>query len=87
MTPVQRVAADLTRSEAGGWSGYGSPEHGDYVRPRPAGNAHIVRRTYPTLSGSSVIVETVCGKDWTNLHLAPAPEDPDRPCARCWELM
>lgn len=73
-----------TRSEAGGWSGEGRPEHGDYVRPKPSGNAHIVSLAYEP---PSVHVNMMCGKQWTVHMLVPAPEDPERPCAACWEAM
>lgn len=62
------------------------PEHGDYVRPRPQGNAHIVMTVSP-YNKRHARVEFACGQAWSTEVCIPAPEDPDRPCHACWEAM
>ena len=73
-----------SRSEAGGWSGHGFPEHGDFVRPRPNGNTHITERVMP-YSKRHARVELACGQAWSTTVLDPSDGDLPRQCQRCWD--
>lgn len=74
--------ADPSRSEAGGWSGHGYPQHGDFVRPRPSGNVHIAERVTP-YNSRHARVELSCGAAWSTAVLDPADGDQGRQCQRC----
>lgn len=74
--------AASSRSEAGGWSGSGLPEHGDYVRPLPSGNTHIASSVDPYR-----YVLMVCGKGWYVYVLRPSNDDHPRQCHACREAM
>ncbi|MGZ4610436.1 MAG: hypothetical protein ACXV2H_09290 [Actinomycetes bacterium] len=64
------------------------PIDGDFVRITPAGATHIAKGT--ARWHEHWLVETVCGKRWS-LQLVERTghedDDPQRPCAKCWEAM
>lgn len=78
--------ASESRSSAGGWTGKGYPEHGDFVRPRPSGNTHIAQTVTPYNSRHARVV-LVCGVAWSSEVLDPSDGDGPRQCQRCWDLM
>lgn len=57
-------------------------EHGDFARPLPSGNVHIVIKDRGT-----GFYEMACGKTWWQADLVPADGDGPRQCAKCWESM
>ena len=62
---------------------YQSISAGDFVRPRPAGNAHIAYEVHPTLHGTGQTVTTLCNAVWHSNGLKREVGHPARQCQKC----